>query len=100
MFLYVLILKKMFNSVRLLLPTTRSVRSSSNAKKKNNDLSRFTKYSIFTADLFYIYQNLSEARTSAKIVTISENLSQTPETFYFHAKNYGARIKAHVHAYM
>ena len=63
------------------MPSTRSGRSNSNAK--NNDLSQFTQYSIFKADLFYIYVYLSEARTSAKIVTISENLSQTPETFYF-----------------
>ena len=74
------------------MPTTRSGRSNSNTK--NNDLSRFTKYSIFTADLFYIY--LSEARTSAKIVTISEYLSKTPETFYFTQRT-TARGSKHVY---
>ena len=64
------------------MPTTRSGRSNSNAK--NNDLSRFTMQSILYSQLIYFtIIFLSEARTSAKIVTISENLSQTTETFYF-----------------
>ena len=86
MFLCVLILKKLFYSVRLLYKTsiglllaTRSGRSNSNAK--NNDLSRFTKYSIFTADLFYIYLPI-KARTSAKYRNnLGEPLVQTPETY-------------------
>ena len=49
--------KKLFNVVRLLYmykyrPTKRSGRSNSNAK--NNNLSLFTKYTIFKADLFYV----------------------------------------------
>ena len=66
-------------------PTSRPGRSNSNAKNPP-DLSRFTKYSIFTVDLFYIiifiiftYQKL-ELRPY--IVTIYENFSQAPKRHF------------------
>ena len=55
-------------------PTTRSNRSNSYAI--DSDLSRFTKNSIFTVDLFYIYLPIRR-----NIVTISENL-QTPKRHF------------------
>ena len=78
------------------MPTTRSGRSNSNAK--NNDLSRFTKYSILTADLFYIYRSTyqkQELRLNGN--NLGELITNTGDIL-LRAKNYGARIKARVHS--
>ena len=55
----------------------------SNSYTKNNDLSRFSKYSMFTADLFHIYFAI-RSRTSAKYQNnLGELLTNTNETFFF-----------------
>ena len=73
MFLSVLILQKLLNSVRLGLLRDLAGRT---LTQKNNDLSRFTKYSILTADLFY----LSEALYRNNLGELLKNIE---ETFYF-----------------
>ena len=73
MFLSVLILQKLLNSVRLGLLRDLAGRT---LTQKNNDLSRFTKYSILTADLFYLSEALYRNN-------LGELLKNTEETFYF-----------------
>ena len=95
MFLYVLILQKLFNSVRLLYkyrPTTKSGRSNFNAKKSMIQIILYSQLIYFT----YIY--LSEARTSAKCRNnVRELLTNTEETFYFTQRTTGRGSK---HMYM
>ena len=76
-----------------MLSTTRSDRSNSNAK--NNDLSRFTKYSIF-----FTYLYLTEATTSDKYRNnLGELLTNTKEIFYFTQRT-TARGSKHVYTYI
>ena len=56
----------------------------SNSSAKNNDLNRFTKFSIFTADLFYnLYLPIRSSNLAKYRNNLVELLTNTEETSYF-----------------
>ena len=84
MFLYVLILQKLFNSVRWLCKcrfTTYEIWSVELLRKKTTILIGLQSF-LYSQLIYFTYIYLSEARIRLNIVKISENFSLTPKRHF------------------